>query len=415
LKTNMVSTFTWLDHSDRERRRVLDAIDRFKETETRDELGLGSIRDAFADHFFPGTSVIQTRARYFLFIPWMYLDLERRRVPSAEIEARARKAETRFIQVLKGSGDPTGTLGSRAGETLKRLPSNVYWLGLGAWSIRIFDGSQDDYHRSLDRFYALRRDERRDDDGELLSGGPRRNWHADVPDPPDGFPDEADFTLTRAEARYLVDRIQLAAPGSLLAFLARRGRPADAPFVWMHPQLAEMPAEVQGAVEHARLLAETMQGAAWLYNVLLAEERARSTGDPEPVERFRELLAAWATELSARRRAIAAWDTRAFWTLVRRLGRVGKATESFVEAWLRMAPWERPEGGPDDKAARDLVRRREQQLKGARARLTNPRALELWGGESGTGRMDYRYRAGSRLMDDVYAALGRGGSDAGAQ
>ena len=38
---------------------------------TLDELGIGPIRDTIADTLFPGTSTIQTRARYFLFIPWI--------------------------------------------------------------------------------------------------------------------------------------------------------------------------------------------------------------------------------------------------------------------------------------------------------------------------------------------------------
>jgi hypothetical protein len=410
----MTSSFTWLDHSDHERRRVLDAIDRFKETDTRDELGLGSIRDAFADHFFPGTSVIQTRARYFFFVPWMYLDMEQKKATSAEIETKARRAETRLIQVLKNSAEPTGTLGARAGDTLKRLPSNVYWLGLASWKIRTFDGSQDDYHRSLDRFYTRTHDARRDDDDDLVGGALRRNWQAGMPEAPEGFPGETDFALTREEARYLADRIQLAAPRSLLAFLARRGRPTDADFAWMHPQLGEMSAEIQGALAHARFLAETMQGAAWLYNILLAEERAKSTGNAEPVEAFKGALAAWADEIAGRRREIAGWDRQAFWMLVRSLGRVSGSTESFVEAWLRLAPWDKPDGGAGDKVARDLVRHREQHLKGARARLSNPRALELWGGESGTGRLEYRWGAGRRLMNDLYVALDRGDDDASA-
>ena len=65
----MTSSFKWLDHSDTERRKVLDAIDRFKETDTRDELGIARIRDGFSDLFFPGTSVLMTRTRYFLFVP----------------------------------------------------------------------------------------------------------------------------------------------------------------------------------------------------------------------------------------------------------------------------------------------------------------------------------------------------------
>ena len=43
----MTSTFTWLDYSERERRQMLDVISQFREQDTRDELGLGSVRDAF--------------------------------------------------------------------------------------------------------------------------------------------------------------------------------------------------------------------------------------------------------------------------------------------------------------------------------------------------------------------------------
>ncbi|WP_390342612.1 DUF6361 family protein [Variovorax boronicumulans] len=36
-----------------------------------DELGLLSIHQAFADRLFPGTSVLHTRLRYALFVPWL--------------------------------------------------------------------------------------------------------------------------------------------------------------------------------------------------------------------------------------------------------------------------------------------------------------------------------------------------------
>jgi hypothetical protein len=65
----MPSSFSWLDYSEQHRRQMLDVIDLFREQETRDELGIGTVRDAFADALFPGTSTIQTRARYFLFVP----------------------------------------------------------------------------------------------------------------------------------------------------------------------------------------------------------------------------------------------------------------------------------------------------------------------------------------------------------
>src|SRR5215470_12410904 len=106
----MASIFHWLDHSDQERRKMLDVIDLFGEQETRDELGIGTVRDAFADLLFPGTSTIQTRARYFLFVPWIYRDLERRKTPSNEIALLARCAEVRLIDALDACEDNDGTI-----------------------------------------------------------------------------------------------------------------------------------------------------------------------------------------------------------------------------------------------------------------------------------------------------------------
>ena len=37
-----------------------------------DELGLLEIHQAYADRFFPGTSVLHTRLRYVLFVAWAY-------------------------------------------------------------------------------------------------------------------------------------------------------------------------------------------------------------------------------------------------------------------------------------------------------------------------------------------------------
>jgi hypothetical protein len=39
-----MSAFVWLDYSERERRKMLDVVDLFREHDTRDELGIGSVR-----------------------------------------------------------------------------------------------------------------------------------------------------------------------------------------------------------------------------------------------------------------------------------------------------------------------------------------------------------------------------------
>lgn len=67
----MTAFIGWVDSSSAERERVRRAIALFDEKDTRDELGIGTVRDAFANAFFPGTSTIETRLRYCLFVPWI--------------------------------------------------------------------------------------------------------------------------------------------------------------------------------------------------------------------------------------------------------------------------------------------------------------------------------------------------------
>jgi hypothetical protein len=43
-----MSEFVWLDYSERERRKMLDIVDLFREHDTRDELGIGSVQDTFS-------------------------------------------------------------------------------------------------------------------------------------------------------------------------------------------------------------------------------------------------------------------------------------------------------------------------------------------------------------------------------
>lgn len=46
----------------------------------RDQIGFLAFHQAYADRFFPGTSVLHTRLRYALFVPWLYQGLIERGV-----------------------------------------------------------------------------------------------------------------------------------------------------------------------------------------------------------------------------------------------------------------------------------------------------------------------------------------------
>ena len=79
----------------------MEVVDLFKRQDTRDELGIGAVRDTISELLAPGISTIQTRARYFFFIPWVYQSLETRRTRSAQIAHWAREDELRLAVELQ--------------------------------------------------------------------------------------------------------------------------------------------------------------------------------------------------------------------------------------------------------------------------------------------------------------------------
>jgi len=59
-----MSSFVWIDHSEKQRPQVLEAIDLYREKDARDELGISRVRDEISDALFPGTGALQARARH---------------------------------------------------------------------------------------------------------------------------------------------------------------------------------------------------------------------------------------------------------------------------------------------------------------------------------------------------------------
>ena len=223
----MYSVLAWIDHDSQARERTLRILFLFQEKESRDELGLGSVRDSFADQLFPGTSTIQTRLRYMLFVPWIYQSLEEQRLPAESFAKEADRLERELVQPLMNSHDLVGIFGKTAGEHLKRLPSSVYWAGLGVWGIRLTPFSQSEYHRRIDEIYhrrhtlkALEEDARtRGDDVDREQQMATLSRHSRLPAPPEQFPSKIDLALSREEAEFIRDCINVACPNSLLSHL----------------------------------------------------------------------------------------------------------------------------------------------------------------------------------------------------
>lgn len=413
-----MSSFSWLDGSEKQRSQMLDVINLFREKETRDELGIGTIRDAFADLFFPGTSTIQTRARYFLFIPWIYTNLERTRVPSDKIGRRARQDEIRLINTLYNNGATDGLIGINARSSLKRLPSAIYWQGLGSWGIRMFDGPRASYQRSLDGFYTangqvnqFHKENWDDDEINEMQVRQLYNWHPGARDlRPIEFPSDSTFDLTNEEASYLQERIVSSKPGSLLAFFVSETKDITrTSFPWEYPDWVHMPDQLQEQLHHAHYFSLVIHGAALLYNLMLAE-MAQTKNDTEGDDRidiYQEALTHWVDTLHQEEHALTNWDWHnRFWEIVRQGNpHIPPRTEKFVNDWLRLVLQGDPATIANNQNARQIILRRERRLKGKLSRLHNPRSLELWSGAAGTGRLNYRWGVTQTILTDILEGL----------
>ncbi|MBM4765121.1 DUF6361 family protein [Bacillus sp. B15-48] len=81
---------------------MLSVISLLSEPGAIDKLGIGIVRDAFANVFFPGTFTLQTRAKYFLLIPYLFTELERDKGLKPEtMLSRFHNRELDCIDILK--------------------------------------------------------------------------------------------------------------------------------------------------------------------------------------------------------------------------------------------------------------------------------------------------------------------------
>jgi len=315
----MASAFGWLDHSEAQRRQMLEVVDLFRDKGTLDELGFGSIRDAFSDHLFPGTSTIQTRARYLLFVPWLSLRIERDRVPDARVDRRARDDQAALALALQrgGEGEAQGVIGIQAGAALQRTPADIYWTGLKRFRIWRFPGSV------AQRYAAVRKagpsgGPIRSDDDELVERTAVPGWDGGLPKEPPDLLESTTFSLRAEDAEYLRERILTEAPGSLLALCidsTRRLGPVDYP--WLHPDLAGFPAQLQAELRHAHRFSVATYGASLLYNLMLAEKAEAANmpvGAGLPDQR-RSQMREWANETAATR-ALSGWRMTELWSTV---------------------------------------------------------------------------------------------------
>lgn len=403
----MNSFIGWLDYSESDQRQVRELLKLFSDKGTVDDLGIGTVRDAISNQLFPGTSVIQTRARYFLFVPWVHQEAERR-FPSKVID-KAEDMERKLIEALRQSDDLDGLIGRQAGANVRILPSTIYWNGLATLGIFAVPGmSRGQYGRLV----AQGRAPGVEHDGELTERA-RSFWHMDIPPPPDSFFElqYADFALTRDEASWLSERMlsteQHVGHNLLSGYVRSLSSGADVPegYFWDAALPEGTPASIRELATHAAYFSSAVTAASLLYNLMLAEQR-NWEADHERADSLRADLANWAPVAESIGLRDWAAAPPSLWRAVIAPGvRIPPATRRFIEEWMEILVSTDLRTLSSSEPARQVIQARELSHKRAQARFGNEQRLAVWNGESGTTPLSYRWFLVRRLLADLHDGL----------
>jgi len=402
------SQLGWIDFSDSSRKKMLKVLEALNGKGTIDELGIGSIRNAFSNKLFPATSVLMTRAKYYLFIPYILKDfLKDKTATDAKkyLEQEERWLVSQFVdkldsQQLNGSGIIGYTIYQKSKRLAAQPPSTVYWGGIR--KLRIYQGESSlaNYLEQLNKLkkeqYILEQnpnsqtgidDKNDNEDPSLLSIPSEPQWK-----------DQLSMDLTENEQNFLTHKIKDLPQESLFGYLLSSNlledpainldsiRLLEAALV-EHQKKHDVPASILKTLHHANRFWEVIRGAHLLYNVVLH----RRSGVEEITKK---MWVEWQEEMKN-----LDWENfniEWFWATVSEETRIDINTRFFVDTWFEKA--KAGDFNYDELAI--LVEKQERRIKGKRAKLLNIRG-HRYTEEQGLAFMEFRFGNAKRLIEDL--------------
>ncbi|ABV86594.1 conserved hypothetical protein [Shewanella pealeana ATCC 700345] len=407
------SMIGWIDFSSIERDRVSQVLSMLQEKGTLDELGIGQIRDAFADQLFPGFSTIQTRAKYFVTIPYIFYDyrkLELHERPPLDEYINQQEDKLAICLVENHRHDmPKGIIGKDSLEKgVARKPSSVYWNGVRQLSIANTELSLREFTNQYQAL-ANKKSETHVDDDEL---------HSDIAHQmtkPDGYNEswlnQVSIDLTRKEAEFLKNKLQLSSKieHSVPAQLFKHNLVGDALQMadmltndaWqaeaLYEKLKDSPisSQTKTCFEKALQFSFVLEGAHIRYNILIAH-RAKNT---EQIELLSEEFDVWLNHASKQltsfeQQSIDSWYDFAFGPYKNANNR----TRQFIESWCSLI---RENASVDKLSA--CVKQQAIANKGARCLLR--KALNENQKWVGMRKLEFRWPSAKVILQDIQEGL----------
>ncbi|SHE33240.1 DUF6361 family protein [Clostridium fallax] len=382
----------WIDFSREERNKVMATLDLLSATMALDELGIGTLRDRYADILFPGISTIQTRAKYFVIIPYIFdLAKSKKFKRAKEIIPWINKIEDNLIPTLveNSEEDNAGIIGSRAlkkGRHVRRKPSSIYWNGMRTYGILLNNRISMEQAATL-----IYNKEIKKRNIEIVRGEESYGYEATTNDeilifspikPNYDFEKQIDIRLTNEEALYISSHIitSIYSRDSLLAFIIKN-KIDISNFYFDDLESLPMPSNMKNDYRLAKELADFIYGAHIRYNVIYSQKL-----DIEQIEAWNN----WIDNFHS--------ENLRFEEIMMRINCKG-ATKDFLKKFLKEVM------NKDIKAIDRCIINREKDVKGERAKLCKPMEYQYTTAIHNY-KINYRYYSARTIINDILEGLG---------
>ena len=381
----------FIDFSKEERNKILATLKLLGTQTALDELGIGVIRDAYADILFPGISTIQTRAKYFVLIPYLFNRAGKQNLSSGrEVLRWINNSEDKLVETLliNSKSEETGIIGKNAlrqKRAVKMKPSSIYWNGLRTFEIIRASGVSMAVACTITAKTAKQKNDLEiKTDGETFDDSTAIGSDTVLFSPifPDyDFEKEASILLTKKEAEYLADKISkaVASKDTLLAFLVKNKLDCNS---FDEMPIDILPASIKRDYLLSRDFSDFIIGAHIRYNVIFSEY--------EDIEMLQE-WENWRNAFIARK-----FDLEAI------LSRItcNNSTQKFCKDFMEFTY-----NGHLEKID-DLIIFREKAVKGDRSKLHKPteyrynydRPVHFY-------RLDFRFGTAKTIIRDIIMGL----------
>lgn len=279
----------WIDFSKTERNKVLSVLDLLGEKGVLDELGIAQIRDAYSNLFFPGTTTIQTRAKYFLIVPYAFKDLDfNNKYTYSRLRRSFNDCEEKCAHIfLDNNPDEEGVVGKHSiqgGSWVQRTPSSIYWAGLRKYGI--FRGKM-----SIDQYIKYVTIQKRDKSNTVNLGNSSDEGHDDknagdthkihyfnIPTYKKDWKDDLRMDLTFDEGQFLKSQIIESCPDSILGIVLKKDIKefTDIPtFDDLNAIIKRFPDEIQDNFFMAKSFSDFIFALRVVYNMIVSDNKNR--------------------------------------------------------------------------------------------------------------------------------------------